>query len=373
MTHEFNAAAWLVDRHVEQGRGDRIAVRGTRTLTYAELAALSGDVAASLRGLGLRRDDRVVFVMSDNVELLGGILGAFRAGVVAVPVSTMLGAHELAEILADCGARVVCGTHEYVEAVAAAIGLVPEVEHFVLAGADLLPSLSAASVRSWEDFIALGLGGGAQARIVAPTDEDAWALWLYTSGTTGSPKGAMHRHANIRHVCQTFGDQVLGIRPDDVCLSVAKLFFAYGIGNSAFFPLSVGATTVLEPRSPTSQVVGERMSRDKPTIFCGVPTFFAHLLASDLPDDTFASVRLATSAGEPLPAPLQRRFTERFGVEVIDGIGSTEALHIFLSNRPGDIRPGTTGRAVPGYELQLRDPTGEPRAPGAAGDLARPR
>ena len=369
MTHEFNAAAWLVDRHVEQGRGDRIAVRGTRTLTYAELAALSGDVAASLRGLGLRRDDRVVFVMSDNVELLGAILGAFRAGVVAVPVSTMLGAHELAEILADCGARVVCGTHEYVEAVAAAIDLVPEVEHFVLAGADLLPSLSAASVRSWEDFIALGLGGGAQARIVAPTDEDAWALWLYTSGTTGSPKGAMHRHANIRHVCQTFGDQVLGIRPDDVCLSVAKLFFAYGIGNSAFFPLSVGATTVLEPRSPTSQVVGERMSRDKPTIFCGVPTFFAHLLASDLPDDTFASVRLATSAGEPLPAPLQRRFTERFGVEVIDGIGSTEALHIFLSNRPGDIRPGTTGRAVPGYELQLRDPTGELVPQGQPGTL----
>ena len=369
MTHEFNAAAWLVDRHVEQGRGDRIAVRGTRTLTYAELAALSGDVAASLRGLGLRRDDRVVFVMSDNVELVGGILGAFRAGVVAVPVSTMLGAHELAEILADCGARVVCGTHEYVEAVAAAIDLVPEVEHFVLAGADLLPSLSAASVRSWEDFIALGLGGGAQARIVAPTDEDAWALWLYTSGTTGSPKGAMHRHANIRHVCQTFGDQVLGIRPDDVSLSVAKLFFAYGIGNSAFFPLSVGATTVLEPRSPTSQVVGERMSRDKPTIFCGVPTFFAHLLASDLPDDTFASVRLATSAGEPLPAPLQRRFTERFGVEVIDGIGSTEALHIFLSNRPGDIRPGTTGRAVPGYELQLRDPIGELVPQGQPGTL----
>jgi len=358
MTHEFNAAAWLVDRHVEQGSGDRIAVRGTRTLTYAELAALSGDVAASLRGLGLRRDDRVVFVMSDDVELLGGILGAFRAGVVAVPVSTMLGAHELADILFDCGARVVCGTHEHVEAVAAAIDLVPEVEHFVLAGGDLLPSLSAASVRSWEDFIALGLGGGAQARIAAPTDEDAWALWLYTSGTTGKPKGAMHRHANIRHVCRTYGDQVLSIRPQDVCLSVAKLFFAYGLGNSAFFPLSAGATTVLEPRRPTAEVIAERMRADKPTIFCGVPTFLSHLVASDIPDDTFASVRLATSAGEPLPAPLQRRFTERFGVDIIDGIGSTEALHIFLSNSPGDIRPGTTGRAVPGYELQLRDTAG---------------
>jgi benzoate-CoA ligase family protein len=368
MAHEFNAAAWLVDRHVEQGRGDRIAVRGTRTLTYAELAVLSGDVAASLRGLGMRRDDRVVFVMSDDVELLGGVLGAFRAGVVAVPVSTMLGAHELAEILADCGARVVCATHEYADAVTAAIDLVPEVEHFVLAGSDHLPALSAATVRSWEDFIALGLGGSDQDRAVASTDEDAWALWLYTSGTTGSPKGAMHRHANIRHVCRTYGDQVLGIRPQDVCLSVAKLFFAYGLGNS-LFPLSVGAITVLEPRSPTAQVIAERVSQDKPTIFCGVPTFFSHLMASDLPDDTFASVRLATSAGEPLPAPLQRRFTERFGVEIIDGIGSTECLHIFLSNRPGDIRPGTTGRAVPGYELQLRDASGELVPQGQPGTL----
>ena len=368
MEHEFNAAAWLVDRHVEAGRGGRIAVRGTRTLTYAELSELSGDVAASLRGLGMRRDERVVFVMSDDVELLGGVLGAFRAGVVAVPVSTMLVAHELAKILADCGARVVCATHEYVEAVAAAVDLVPEVEHFVLAGADHLPGVSAASVRSWEDFIALGGEGTEQDRAVALTDEDAWALWLYTSGTTGSPKGAMHRHANIRHVCKTYGDQVLGIRPQDVCLSVAKLFFAYGLGNS-LFPLSVGAITVLEPRSPTAQVIAERLTQDKPTIFCGVPTFFSHLVASDLPDDVFASVRLATSAGEPLPAPLQRRFTERFGVEIIDGIGSTEALHIFLSNRPGDIRPGTTGRAVPGYDLQLRDGSGALVPQGQPGTL----
>jgi benzoate-CoA ligase family protein len=368
MAHEFNAAAWLVDRHVDQGRGDRVAVRGSRTLTYAELAVLSGDVAASLHALGMRRDDRVVFVMSDDVELLGGVLGAFRAGFVAVPVSTMLGAHELAEILADCGARVVCATHEYADAVSAAIELVPEVEHLVLAGADHLPEPADVSVRSWEDFIALGLGRCDQDHAVAATDEDAWALWLYTSGTTGKPKGAMHRHANIRHVCRTYGDQVLGIRPQDVCLSVAKLFFAYGLGNT-LFPLSVGAITVLEPRSPTAQVIAERVAKERPTIFCGVPTFFSHLVASDLPDDTFASVRLATSAGEPLPAPLQRRFTERFGVQIIDGIGSTECLHIFLSNSPGDIRPGTTGRAVPGYDLALRDPAGELVAQGQPGTL----
>jgi len=315
MAPEFNAAAWLVDRHVEAGRGERIAVRGSRTLTYAELSELSGDVAASLRRLGLRRDDRVVFVMSDDVELLGGVLGAFRAGVVAVPISTMLGAHELAKILADSGARVVCATHEYVEAVAAAIDLAPEVEHLVLDGADGLPALSAASARSWDDFIALGSEGTEQDRVVASTDEDAWALWLYTSGTTGSPKGAMHRHANIRHVCECFGDQVLGIRAEDVCLSVAKLFFAYGLGNSAFFPLFAGATTVLEPRRPTAEVIAERVRADRPTIFCGVPTFFSHLMASDLPDDTFASVRLATSAGETPPAPLHRRHRVHRGPE----------------------------------------------------------
>jgi benzoate-CoA ligase family protein len=360
MAAEFNAAAWLVDRHVREGGGERIAVRGTRTLTYAELEGLSGDVAASLRRLGLHRDDRVIFVMSDDVELLGGILGAFRAGVIAVPVSTMLGAHELAKIFADSGARVAFATPEYVDAVSAAIDLAPEVEHLVLAGpAGALPALSAASARSWDAFIALGLGGSDQDRAVADTGEDACALWLYTSGTTGAPKGAMHRHANIRHVCQTFGAQVLGIRPDDVCLSVAKLFFAYGLGNSAFFPLSVGATTVLEPRRPTAEVIAERISRDKPTIFCGVPTFFSHLLTSEVPNDTFASVRLATSAGEPLPVALQRRFTERFGVRIIDGIGCTESLNTFLSNRPDDIRPGTTGLPVPGYELQLRGGDGQ--------------
>lgn len=369
MAPRFNAAEWLVDRHVQEGRGDRVAVRGTRTLTYAELARLSGDVAASLRGLGLHRDDRVIFVMSDDVELLGGILGAFRAGVIAVPVSTMLGAQELAKIFADSGARVVFATQEHVAAVTAAIDLAPEVEHFVLAGADAIPALPSVSARSWDDFIALGSERGDQNRAVADTDEDACALWLYTSGTTGSPKGAMHRHANIRHVCQTYGAQVLGIRPDDVCLSVAKLFFAYGLGNSALFPLSVGATTLLERRSPTAEVIAERLSRDRPTIFYGVPTFFAHLLASDLPDDAFASVRLATSAGEPLPAPLQRRFTERFGVEIIDGIGSTECLHIFLSNQPGDIHPGTTGLPVPGYQLQLRGADGQLVPKGQPGTL----
>jgi benzoate-CoA ligase family protein len=179
----------------------------------------------------------------------------------------------------------------------------------------------------------------------------------------------MHRHANIRHVCETYGSQVLGIRPDDRCLSVAKLFFAYGIGNSMFFPFSVGATTILEPRRPSPDVIAERVRADRPTLFFGVPTFYAGMLSAGLPGDLMSSVRLATSAGEALPAPLMQRWYDHFGVRIIDGLGSTEALHIFLSNRPDDIGPGTSGYPVPGYEVQIRDEHGEQRMPGEPGSL----
>jgi benzoate-CoA ligase family protein len=361
----FNAADFLVGRHAQGSTTDKVAVRAPGgTLTYAELDRLTSDVAASYRSLGLRADDRVLLVMADDVPMLAGILGAFRAGVVAVPVSTMFNADELGTVVADSGARVVLVSPEFAETVAAALVQAPAVEKVVSTGS----SDGRTGWRSWVDFLAAGRAAGDDARSTAPTVDDSWALWLYTSGTTGRPKAAMHRHANIRHVCETYGGQVLGITADDSCLSIAKMFFAYGIGNSVFFPLSVGATTVLEPRRPTPPVVAERLRQDRPTLFFGVPTFFAALVSSDLPGDAFASVRLATSAGEPLPAPLQQRFTERFGVPVLDGIGSTEALHIFLSNRPDDIHPGTTGLPVPGYDVEIRDASGTvlgPEEPGA--------
>ncbi|MET9242519.1 benzoate-CoA ligase family protein [Nonomuraea sp. NPDC003709] len=358
----FNAGDWLVHRHVREGRGDRVAVRGGVTLTYAQLSDLVATATAALRALGLRRDDRVVFVTSDGVPMFVGILAAFCGGFVAVPVSTMLGAKELGAIIADSGAAVVVAGAEYAPQVQEVLAAAPEVRHVVWEG-DPPPGSTSLT---WEELLR---AGGGERREPAPTLEDSWALWLYTSGTTGVPKGAMHRHANVRHVCQTYGDQVLGIRPDDVCFSVAKLFFAYGIGNSMFFPLSAGAATVLEPRRPAPAVTAERMAADRPTLFFAVPTFYAALLAADLPAGTFASVRLGASAGEALPAPLQERFTGRFGVEIIDGIGSTEALHIFLSNRPGDVRPGTTGRPVPGYDIELRDPDGRLVADGEPGAL----
>lgn len=369
MSTPFNAADYLVTRNVDAGRGDHPAVVGSKgTLTYSELDVLVGDVAAAYRVAGMRSDDRVMMLMADDIPMLVSILGAFRAGLVAVPVSTMQTGAEVGKVLADSGARMLVCTEEFAAAVPEAVDAAPGIERVVVvgkAGADLAHRRE---VIEFEEFVETGRAA-VHARETAATDEDSWGLWLYTSGTTGVPKAAMHRHANIRHVCETYGHQVLGIQPGDRTLSVAKMFFAYGIGNTVLFPLSVGATTILEPRRPTPQVIRERVAETRPTLFFGVPTFYAALLASDIPDDTFASVRLGTSAGEALPAPLLTRFKERFGLDIIDGIGSTEVLHIFLSNHPDDIHPGTTGRAVPGYEVVVLDEAGNKAAPGVPGAL----
>ena len=374
MSDQFNAADYLVHRHLTEGRGDDVAVRGGASdMTYADLSSLVRTVGAALRSLGLRRDDRVLLVMSDDVPMLATILGAFHAGFVAVPISTMFNGAELGEIIADSGARTVVCTEEFTGNVADALTQAPDVDHVVQVGAPgALGAGAGYRLHGWDSFVAAGVAALAVDPAdgdIAPTVEDSWALWLYTSGTTGLPKAAMHRHANIRHVCETYAHQVLGITPGDTTFSVAKMFFAYGIGNTVFFPFSVGASTVLEPQRPSPQVVLERLREERPTLFFAVPTFYAALVASDLPDDAFSSVRWCASAGEPLPAPLQKRFTDRFGVEILDGIGSTEALHIFLSNRPGDIRPGTTGKPVPGYDVEVREPDGTPAATGQPGAL----
>ncbi len=362
----FNAADFLVHRHVRSGAEDKIALLGSRTLTYGELSHDVASLASGLRGLGLRRDDRIMLVMADDVEMATSILAAFHGGFVAVPVSTMLNGHELAKIVQDAGACVVIATPEYLGAVAPAVDSSPDVRHLVIAGEESAaptPVRQDVKVTNWTDLLGLG-------EPQAATDSDAWALWLYTSGTTGTPKAAMHRHANIRHVYETYGQQTLGIHNDDLCLSVAKLFFAYGIGNSLFFPLGAGATTILQPQRPTPESIGQRLMKEAPSLFFAVPTFYSALLASDLPDDAFASVRLCVSAGEALPEVVQNRFKDRFGVDILDGIGSTEALHIFLSNSPDDIRPGTTGKPVPGYKVELRDVDGHAvLTPGTPGDL----
>jgi benzoate-CoA ligase family protein len=361
MTDGFNVCEYLVDRRVEAGDGARVAIRceGTST-TYAQLQDLAGRCAAGLAHLGVRSGERVLMVCSDRLELAASILGALRAGAVAVPVSTMYNAAELTTIIGDSGARVVVVSPEFAAAVGTAVLSCPDVGTVVtVAGA----AVTGTPVTTWEELVKTEPVG------CAPTGPDSPALWLYTSGTTGTPKGAMHRHANLVAVCETYAREVLAITPDDVCFSIAKLFFAYGFGNSLLFPLSVGASAVLEPRRPSPDIAAELLATERPTLFFAAPTFYAAVCAAALPDDTFASVRLSASAGEALPAALYARFTGRFGVELLDGIGSTEELHIFLSNRAGAVRAGTTGQAVAGYDLSLRDEAGHEVPDGEPGML----
>ena len=369
MSTSFNAVHHLVDRHVEAGAGDRTAIRceGVST-SYAQLRDLSREVAGGLRDLAVRRGDRVVFVCSDRLELVAGILGALRHGAVAVPVSTMLTGEELARVVVDSGARVLVATPEYADSVSVAVAAAGELDYVVTVADAAVQPPAHVTLKAWDEVVAAGRWQAGDAPD-ATTQADSPALWLYTSGTTGTPKAAMHRHANLRAVCDTYARDVLAVGPDDVFFSVAKLFFAYGLGNSLLFPLSVGATVVLDPRRPSPQLVAERMAADEPTLFFAGPTFFAALLSADLPADTFRSVRLCASAGEALPATLYRRFTGHFGVEVLDGIGSTEALHIFLSNRRGEVRPGTSGTTVAGYDLDIRDDDGRSVPDGEPGGL----
>ena len=353
----FNAADYLVHRRVSDGAGDRVAlVHPGGELTYRQLSEAVHTVAGGLAGLGVRAEERVLFFASDTPELAAGILAAMHLGAVAVPVSTMLTSDDLAGMLRDSRARVLVVSAEFADTARAGVSQLTRPG----AGSDLATVLTigaapegfAVPALAWAELLA-----GGSDRPVPPYHSwaESPALWLYTSGTTGNPKAAMHRHGDIRFVCENYGQRVLGIRGGDRCFSVAKLFFAYGIGNSLLFPLCAGASAVLEPGRPNPALVAELMARHRPTLFFGVPTFYSAMLASSVPDDAFASVRRGASAGEPLPASLFTGVRDRFGFEVLDGIGSTEALHIFLSNRPGQVHPGSSGSPVPGYTVQLRD------------------
>jgi benzoate-CoA ligase family protein len=377
MTEIFNAAWYLLDRQVEQGNGDRVAITGPYgSLTYAQLLDDVRNAAAGLLRMGLRPEERIALFCSDGAEFVTAFLAALRIGAVPVPTSTMYRDTELAEILCDARAVMVVATPEFADTARSAVRIARDTDRrwraLILVddpGAFRRPDGTVET--SWSSLLRGSPHPADTEHEDAPYASwpDSPAVWLYTSGTTGTPKAAMHRHGSVRVVAQTYAAQVLGIRPDDRCFSVARLFFAYGLGNALFFPLSVGATAVLDPRRPTPGGVAEILAAYSPTLFFGVPTFYAALLQSDVPAEAFAGVRLAVSAGEALPAELYRRFTERFGVDVIDGIGSTEALHIFMSNRPGEVRPGTSGTPVPGYEARLVDDAGAEVPAGTPGHL----
>jgi benzoate-CoA ligase family protein len=358
----FNACEYLLDRRIDAGDGQRLAITGAGgELTYGELHDRVLRTAAGLRSIGLEPEQRVLLFMADSPEFVVMYLAAMRIGAVPVPVSTMVHADGLAELLQDSRARMLAVTAPFDEVVGAALRSSPEVRCVITARASIDTTLPVHSI----DELATGEPDPA----VYPTTADSPAFWLYTSGTTGSPKAAMHRHGSIQVVCETYGLQVLGITADDRCLSAAKAFFAYGLGNSVLFPLAAGAATVLEPSAARPDLMVDRAKSYGATLFFAGPTFFANMLRAELPADALSGVRLAASAGEPLPAALYRRWTGHFGVDIIDGIGMTEMLHIFLSNRVGAVRPGTTGVAVPGYDLRILDDDGREVVPGTPGTL----
>jgi benzoate-CoA ligase family protein len=394
----FNAAAWLVDRQLAAGRGRAVALRcGDDEVTYGELARGIDRTVNGLRASGVDAGGRVLMVVNDEPAFVMAFLAGLRMGAVPVPVSTMLRADDVAALAADCGCVAAVVSERYRGSVPVIVAAAPELR--VVCVVDAPPTTSPAPVAAAAPGAAGVAVGGAPApdrldpgtstpgkpapglpapetpaagapvpalvawsswtdttpTAPAATDATTAGFWLYTSGTTGRPKGAVHRHGDIRAVVESYAEGVLAIGPDDVCYSVPKLFFAFGLGNALLFPLAVGATAVIDPEPATPGRAAALLARHRPTLWFAPPGLCAALVDSGADRDVLTSVRAVVTAGEAFPAETLRRFTERFGVEVLDGIGSTEALHIFCSNRPGDVTPGTSGRPVPGYELRLLD------------------
>jgi benzoate-CoA ligase family protein len=361
MARLFNACEYLLDRRLAAGDGDRLALTGPAgDFSYASLLDRVRRTAAGLRAVGVEPEQRILMVMADSPHFAVVYLAALRVGAIPVPVSTMLRPAGIAELLRDSRARFLAVTSEFAAAAESAAAAAPELAG-VLADTPLsspggtTPRTPRGTVGARPVHLLDDLARSAPDDLVYDSTPDSPAFWLYTSGTTGDPKGAMHRHGSVPVVCETYGQQVLGIRPADRCLSAAKAFFAYGLGNSLLFPLSAGAASVLLPPASRPDLIAETAVKYGATLFFGGPTFFANMLRAGMPADALGGVRLAASAGEALPAALYQRWTSHFGIDIIDGIGMTEMLHIFLSNRPGSVRPGTTGVAVPGYDLKLVD------------------
>lgn len=355
MHEDFNASTWLLDRHVDEGRGAQVAIRtGGTSFTYAEMLDRTERAATGLRRIGVRPEERVAVVMLDSVEMATVILGVIRIGAIPVLTNPLLPGRDLAVIVADSRARVAVVSADRSSSIDDLRAGAPEIARVVVTGES-----------SWNELIADVVDGEPH-----ETWRDSPGIWLCTSGTTGLPKLAMHTHGDLEATYTTYARQVLGISDADRCYSVGPMFHAYGLGNSLTFPLAAGATSILEPtRPPTPQLVADIAMSERPTLFFCIPTFYAALTNSDLADDTFASVRFGVSAAEPLPAETFHRFRDRFGVTILDGIGSTELLHIFLSNSPTDHRAGTSGVLVPGHDARVVDGEGADVAAGQPGHL----
>lgn len=359
-----NAALWFVDRHLAEGRGEKRAFveagEGGRSLSYGDLAEGSARVAGALARAGLRREERAAMLVLDQIEFPLIFWGAIKAGVVPVPLNTLLAAPVYATILRDSRAAILFVSEALWSVVQPVLADCPVLRQVVVIGASA--PHGAVTFGAFVD--------GAEGALPVDCDADECAFWLYSSGSTGQPKGVRHVHAALRVTCDTYGAQVLGITEEDTVFSAAKLFFAYGLGNGLSFPLAAGATAILFAGRPTPDTVSAILAAHRPTIFYGVPTLYAALLHHwEQTPPPAAPLRCCTSAGEALPEEIGRKWAGLWGTDILDGVGSTEMLHIFLSNRPGEVVYGTSGVAVPGYDLRLVDEADAEVGVGEVGEL----
>jgi benzoate-CoA ligase len=364
MTETFNAATYFIDRHVDEGRGHSIAIEcGDERITYRGLRDYVNRFGSALRDeLGVRPEERVLLLTLDGPEMIYAFFGAIKIGAVPVPLNTLWTAADYDYVLRDARPRVLIVSAPLLSRLGEApLAAYPWVRHILVVGGEASGGTALTAVLE-------RASGSLEAE---PTSRDAVAFWLYSSGSTGRPKACVHLQHDMRVCAESYAQGILRITSKDRCFSVAKLFFAYGLGNAMYFPFSVGATTILWPGAVTPAIVYRIIERDRPTLFFSVPTHYAMLLGhrEEEREPDLSSIRCAVSAGESLPPAIFERFRARFGIEILDGIGSTEALHIFISNRPGRARPGSSGQIVPGYEARIVDETGAPVGAGAVGSL----
>jgi benzoate-CoA ligase len=359
----FNFAQHLIERN--SGRASAVAyIDDHETMTYGDLEERVRRFSTAIRGLGVHREERVLLLMHDNNDWPVSFLGCLHAGVVPVCVNTLLTVDDYAYVLEHSRAQAALVSQALMPTLQKAMSQARHEIHFMLVSrpeGELAPGASG---------LRETISAFAPDTPHAPTAAEDIAFWLYSSGSTGRPKGTVHTHANPYWTAELYGIGVLGITERDLCYSAAKLFFAYGLGNALTFPLSAGASVLLMAERPTPDAVFKRWTEKKPTIFFGAPTGYAGMLASPkLPKKDDVALRLASSAGEALPREIGERFKAHYGCDVIDGIGSTEMLHIFISNRPGEVAYGTTGQPVAGYDVELRGEDGKPVPDGEIGDL----